>query len=111
LQLLLVIEQVTEGELILARPQPLGLGAIKATLEQLVFMRQVDDGLLQRIDLHVTLGLECQHLGLQGGYEVGELFDGKLGLALGRPRARHLSSIHERDRSAQAQRAASDGGQ
>jgi hypothetical protein len=55
LELLLVVQQVAERELVFTGAQLLGLVAVDPPLEQLVFVRQVDDGLLERINLHLTL--------------------------------------------------------
>jgi hypothetical protein len=87
LQQLLVVEQVAKRQLIFAGAQLLGLGAVDPALEQLVFVRQVDDGLLQRRVARVAFGqprFDAQHLTPERRDQRGEIVRRKLGFALRR---------------------------
>jgi hypothetical protein len=48
LELLFLVEEAAERELKLARLHPLRLVAEDAALEQLIFVRQIDDGFAER---------------------------------------------------------------
>ena len=84
LELLFLVQQVAEGELQLARLSPLRLVAEEATLEQLVFVRQLDDGFPQRLVLRLTFphaGVEAGQLDLHRRDRCGDLRDGRGGRA------------------------------
>jgi hypothetical protein len=65
LQLLLSGEEVPQHQLRLARVTALGLVAVQPALEQRILMRQVGNGVLQRLHLRGGLRLDPYDLRLQ----------------------------------------------
>ena len=106
LQLFLRLEQVAERQLQLARLAALGLIAVDAAFEELVFVRQVDDGLAQRCILCLTLAqarLNAHQLDLHSRDRGRKIHHGYRGTRFVGSRPGHRSHIHERDDGAQVE--------
>ncbi len=76
LEQLVRVEQAAERELQLTRLHALGLVAVDAPLQQLIFVRQVDDGLAKRFVLRIALphaGLYPDQLHLECRHGCGQL--------------------------------------
>jgi hypothetical protein len=106
LQLLLRLEQVAERQLQLARLAALCLVAVDAAFEQLVFVRQVDDGLAQRLVFNLALAqarFDTHQLHLQGRDRCRKVRHGYRGTRFAGSRPGHGSHIHEPDDGAQVE--------